>query len=130
MPKVDVAKIIQELVVPELHDIKSSVQELRTRFDSEIKRLDEKIDSGLRRLDEKIDSGLRRVDEKIELVRNELKAEISGLKKDIDSLRNELDAFKNEFRAEIKRLDEKIDIAIQIRERLAALESKVASLIK
>ncbi|CUT06005.1 hypothetical protein JGI24_01814, partial [Candidatus Kryptobacter tengchongensis] len=44
MPRVDVAKIIQELVVPELHDIKSSIQELRTKFDSEIKRLDEKID--------------------------------------------------------------------------------------
>ncbi|CUT06400.1 hypothetical protein [Candidatus Kryptonium thompsonii] len=64
MPKVDVAKIIQELIVPELHDIKSSIQELRTRFDSEIKRLDEKIDSGLGRLEQKIDSGLTRLDEK------------------------------------------------------------------
>ncbi|MCS7228416.1 MAG: gp58-like family protein [Candidatus Kryptonium sp.] len=76
MPKVDVKKIIQELIVPELQEIKSSVNELKTKFDSEIKRLDEKID----------------------LVKNELKSEINGLK------------------VELK--------------RLAALESKVASLIK
>ncbi|MCX7763026.1 MAG: hypothetical protein N2252_09355 [Candidatus Kryptonium sp.] len=44
MPKVDVKKIIQELIVPELQEIKSSVNELKAKFDSEIKRLDEKID--------------------------------------------------------------------------------------
>lgn len=32
------------------------------------------------------------------------------------------------LQVEIKRLDEKIDIAIQIRERLAYLEAKVASM--
>lgn len=34
------------------------------------------------------------------------------------------------LQVEIKRLDEKIDIAIQIRERLAFLEAKVTSLTK
>ncbi|MCX7763025.1 MAG: hypothetical protein N2252_09350 [Candidatus Kryptonium sp.] len=52
------------------------------------------------------------------------------MRSEIDGVKGELSGFKNEFRVEIKRLDEKIDIAIQIRERLAALESKVASLIK
>jgi len=62
----------------------------------EIKRLDEKIESGYKRLDEKIES------------------------------------MKNEMMSEIKRLDEKIDglerelkVAIEIRERLSALEAKV-----
>ena len=35
---------------------------------------------------------------------------------------------RNEVTTEIKRLDKKIDIAIQIRERLASLEAKVAAM--
>ncbi|MCS7230481.1 MAG: hypothetical protein NZ923_10720, partial [Candidatus Kryptonium sp.] len=87
---------------------------------------DEKIDLVKNELKSEINGlkvELKRLDEKVDLVKNELRSEIDGIK-------GELSGFKNEFRVEIKRLDEKIDIAIQIRERLAALESKVASLIK
>ncbi len=62
MPQIDVKKVIQELIVPELKDIKSDIRELRV----EIKRLDEKIDSKhnevmteIRRLDEKIDIAIQ-----------------------------------------------------------------------
>ena len=89
MAATDIEKIFQELVVPELREIKLEVRGLQT----EIKRLDEKIDS----------------------FRNEMRTEIGSLRK--------------EMRTEIRRLDEKIDIAIQIRERLSALESKGAVLL-
>jgi hypothetical protein len=48
----------------------------------------------------------------------------------LEIYRSEAHAFQNEFRAEIKRLDEKIEVAIQIRERLAVLEQKVEALTK
>lgn len=96
---VDVKKVIQELIVSELREIRLEIKGLTV----EIKRLDEKIDTGLGRLDEKIDTGLSRLDEKI------------------DSLRNEM-------RTEFKRLDEKIDISIDLHDRISALEAKVTSL--
>ena len=95
----ELKKIFQELIVPELREIKAEQKTLHAELSSfrnevktEIKRLDQKIDSGLTRLDEKIDS------------------------------------FRNEMRSETKRIDEKLETAMQIRERLAALESKVAAL--
>ncbi len=65
----------------------------------EIKRLDEKIDTRFNSLDGKVDS-----------LRREMIAEIKRLDDKVDFL------------------DEKIDTAIQIRERLAALEAKLTAL--
>ncbi len=62
----------------------------------EIKRLDEKMDSGFKRLDEKMDS-----------IRNELLAEARRLDTRIDSLEKELRT------------------AIELRERIAAIEAKI-----
>ena len=67
-----------------------------------------------------------------------LKVEIRRLDEKIDSLRNEvmvsLNAFRNELLAEIRRLDTRLDgldrelkTAIEIRERLTALESRLPS---
>ena len=70
MAPVDVKQLIQELVVPELREIKAEVKVLQT----EIKRLEEKIDLQGTRLEEKIVSlrnemltEFRRLDEKIDL---------------------------------------------------------------
>ncbi len=59
---VDVKKIFQEIVVPELREIKLEVRGVQT----EIRRLDEKIDSlrtemrtEIRQLDEKIDIAIQ-----------------------------------------------------------------------
>ena len=67
---VDVKQAIQELIVPDLREIKSDVKGLQ----SEIKRLDEKIEAQGARLDDKISSlrnemlsEFRRLDEKIDL---------------------------------------------------------------
>lgn len=65
--------------------------------------------------------------------------ELKALQVEIKSLRSEMVSMKSELVSEIKRvdekvsieirrLDEKLDTAIQIRERLAALEAKLASL--
>ena len=70
MPVVDIKKVIQELVVPELKEIKSDLREIRV----EIKRLDEKIDLVHRELSQRIDSfhsetltEIKRLDEKIDI---------------------------------------------------------------
>lgn len=58
----NIKKIIQELVVPELQEIKSDIKELKV----EVRRLDEKMDS----LRNEMHSEIRRVDEKLETAMN------------------------------------------------------------
>ncbi len=73
------------------------IPEFRT-LSSEIKRVDETLSSNLKRLDEKMTSEIRRLDEKIEFLR--------------EDIRNIREDFK---------------IAIDIHERIASLEAKLAA---
>lgn len=67
-----------------------------TRVKVEIKRLDDKIDNGLARLDAKI-----------------------------NNLDNKIDSVRGEIKAGIYHLDDKLTTALEIRERLAALEARM-----
>ena len=91
---VDIKQAIQELIVPDLREIKSDVKGLQ----SEIKRLDEKIDAQGARLDDKI-----------------------------SSLRNEMLSLRNEILSEFRRLDERVDLTVHVRERLMSLETRMAA---
>jgi uncharacterized protein involved in exopolysaccharide biosynthesis len=84
----------------------------------------------LKRLDEKTELFHSEIRAELESLKNEIKAEIKRIDDKLEIYRSEAHAFQNEFRAEIKRLDEKIEVAIQIRERLAVLEQKVEALTK
>jgi predicted nucleic acid-binding Zn-ribbon protein len=92
---VDVKRIIQEMVVPDLHEIKTRLATMVV----EIQRLDEKID----RLDEKIDT----VKEDVRNLRQEFRMEADGMKADIRGIREE------------------VRVAIDVHERLATLEAKI-----
>lgn len=88
----------QDIIAPEIHALRG-----------DIRRLDRKID----RLDQKIDG----VDARL------------GIR--IDALRTEVVSMRGELLAEIRRLDARIDgvdrelrTAIDVRERLAALEAR------
>ncbi len=84
---VDVKQVIQELIVPELREIKSEVKGLQI----EIKRLDEKIDAQGARFDDKLSS------------------------------------FRNEMLSEFRRLDERVDLTVHVRERLVSLKPPMAA---
>lgn len=88
MSAVDFKKIIQEMVVPELQEIKTKV----SMIEVEIRRLDEKIDNVGKRLDQRIDSVGQR----------------------IDALERQVISIRDEFK-----------LAIDIHERLAAVEAKI-----
>jgi cell division septum initiation protein DivIVA len=93
-----VESAFQDIIAPELHAIRDDRQ-----------RLDQKIDGVDARLTTKVDS----------------------LRSEIGSLRTEMGSMKGELVAEIRRVDARIDgmerelrTAIDIRERLAALEAR------
>ncbi len=98
----DIKKMFQDLIVPELTGIKAAQEQTNV----EMKSLRNEMKTEIQRLDEKVGS-----------VRNE-----------VGSVRNEISSFRGEFKSEIKRLDEKLETAIQVRERLVALESKMSVL--
>lgn len=92
----------QDVIAPELHILRGDIQ-----------RLDQKIDQKIMSLDQKIDA----VDARL------------GIK--IDGLKAEMTSMKGELLAEIRRVDVRIDgvdrelrTAIDVRERLAALEAR------
>ena len=91
---------IQDLVAPTIHEIRGDIQAIR----ADIKRIDEQIDNVDARLGNKI-----------------------------DSLSTQMGHMRGELVAEIRRVDTRIDgvdrelrTAIDIRERLAALEARRA----
>jgi predicted RNase H-like nuclease (RuvC/YqgF family) len=95
-----IKQAFQDLIAPEIRALQG-----------EIKRLDEKLD------------GLRRENEGV-------RHEIEGLRREMGA---RFDALDTKFVAEIRRLDTRIDslerelkVAIEVRERLAALEAKLA----
>jgi predicted nucleic acid-binding Zn-ribbon protein len=100
-----IKKAFQDIVAPEIHALRGDVQ----RLDGRITAVEAKIDGVDGRLTAKIDA----VDGKVA------------------SLRTEMVSMKNELLAEIRRVDARIDgvdrelrTAIDIRERLAALEAR------
>lgn len=102
----EVKQALQDIVAPELKALQV-----------EIRRLDEKIDS----LDGKLSARMDSLDKSINARMDSLDYKIDSLDR---SLNGRIDSLKAEITTEIKRLDEKIDIAIQIRERLAAIEGR------
>ena len=102
----------QDIIAPELHELRG-----------EIRRLDQKLDG----VDQKLDQKFAGLDRKIDGVDVRLTVRI-------DALRTETVSMKNELLAEIRRLDARMDgmdrelrSAIDIRERLAALEARRAA---
>ena len=88
----DIQKMFQDVIAPELRTLAGKIDESRTELRTEIHRVDEKID-GLRT---EMRTEFHRVDEKID-----------GFDKRVDQ--------------RMDGLDEKIGMAIDLRERLAAL---------
>ena len=124
---VDVKQVIQELIVPELREMKAEMKGLQ----SEIKRLDEKIEAQGAKLDNKIEALGVRLDEKIEAqgakLDNKIDAQGARVDDKISSLRNEMLSLRNEMLSEFRRLDERVDLTVHIRERLVSLEARMAT---
>ena len=100
-----IKKAFQDIVAPEIRALQGDIKALQV----EVKRLDDKMDTGLKALNDKMDMGLKGLEDKIDSLRRELIAEIRRVDGRLDSL------------------DRELKVAIEVRERIAVLESKLAS---
>ena len=139
-----VKSAIQDIVAPALHEMRGEIQAMH----ADLRRLDQKIDGVDTRLGHKIgsvDAGLSakiegidaRLSHKIDSIDARLSEKIDNvdarLGDKVDSLAAQMGHMKGELIAEIRRVDVRIDgvdrelrTAIDIRERLAALEARRA----
>ena len=126
MPRVraydQVKKAIQDLIAPEIHALRGDIRVI----DEKVTALGQKIDAVDARLGGRIDSVGGRIDS--------LETRFLDKLKDLDvRLTTKLDSLRNEMVSEIRRLDTRMDgvdrelhAAIDVRERLAALEARQA----
>ena|SRR3990167_6642761 len=73
---------------------------------------------------------IRRLDGRIDSLKTELVSEIKRVDDKIVGMRNTFENRIDNLDDKIDRVDDKIDLAMQIRERLTALEVKLASMEK
>ena len=113
-----VKKAFQDIIAPELYTLRGEIQ----RVDANILRLDQRIDG----MDQKLAARIDGLDQKLDDLDVRLNVRL-------DSLRTETVSMKGELLAEIRRVDARIDgvdrelrTAIDVRERLAALEARRA----
>lgn len=100
-----VKQAMQDLIAPELESLRGDIKALRGELHAEI--------GGLRsELKGEIAS---------------LRGELTGLHGEVNGLRGELNGLRAETAANIARLDERLTIALDVRERLVALEARVAA---
>ena len=117
-------KAFQDLIAPEIHALRGDIRVINEK----VTALDQKIDGVDARLTAKIDGVDARLGGKIDGVETRLLDKI----KDLDvRLTTKIDSLRNEIISEIRRLDTRMDgvdrelhAAIDIRERLAALEAR------
>ena len=136
-----IKKAFQDVIAPELHELRGEIRRLDQRVESvdhKIDGVDARMGARLDALHDKIDGvdarmGVRlgALDGKIDGVDERLGVRLQSLDDKIDSLRVESRAMKGELLAEIRRLDVRVDgvdrdirTAIDVRERLAALEAR------
>jgi len=137
----------QDIIAPELHALRGDIRVLDQKIDGVDSRLTTKIaglDQKLDGVDSRLITKIGGLSEKIDGVDSRLSARLDALGEKIDSLdsrvstkidsvRIEMLSLKGELIAEVRRLDARMDgvdrelrTAIDVRERLAALEARRA----
>jgi prefoldin subunit 5 len=102
----------QDIIAPELHAIRADIQ-----------RLDQKIDS----VDARISARLDAHKSEIQSLKAELLSHIQRLEQKIDSLKAELLSEIRRLDTRIDSLDRELKTAIDLRERLVAVEARLAT---
>jgi chromosome segregation ATPase len=112
-------QVFQDIIAPQLERINGQIEGLKVEMTSLEKRMEE----GFTSLRNEMQAGLSAAHSEIQSVRGE----IQSVRGEVHSLRNEMitsfSAVHNEIAATNKRLDDAIDM----RERLAALEGKMSA---
>jgi archaellum component FlaC len=123
----NVAKLIKDLVLPELQGLRGEVRQVAMRLDAVEKRLED-FNDRFQSIDQHLVDQSRRIDEqggRIDALRTELTARIDEQGRRIDELRVELSARVDQQTARIDQLNLRVD---QISTQLGDLKIEVGLL--
>ena len=119
-----VKKAFQDLIAPELHAIRGDIRLLDQKIDGVDARLGAKIDAVDARLSAKIDGVDGGLNARIDAMDARLTIKIDGLRAELLAELRRVDTRIDGVDHRIESLDRELRTAIDIRERLAALEAR------
>jgi chromosome segregation ATPase len=107
-----IKQAIQDLIAPQLERISGEIAGLKT----EVRSLEKRMEEGQSFLHQEIGS-----------LREEVRQGNGGLRGEMNSLREEIRSLREETRQGLAYTNKRLDESAEIRERLAALEAKMAA---
>ncbi len=139
-----IKQAFQDIIAPQLERINGEIAGLKTQIHSLERRTDEgfvsirnemgslekRMDAGFASVRSEVGSLEKRMEEGFASVRNEmdsLRGEMGSLRGEMGSLRNEMDSLRGEMRQGFAYSNKRVDEVLEIRERLAVLEAKLAT---
>jgi hypothetical protein len=132
-----VKRAFQDIIAPEIHAFRADLHRLDQKIDHGLAAVEAKVDHGVAAVEARVDHRLAALEGKVDHGLAALAGKIDNLDTRLtvrlDSLRTEMVSMKGELLAEVRRLDVRIagvdrelQTAIDVRERLAALEARRA----
>jgi predicted nucleic acid-binding Zn-ribbon protein len=125
-----IKQAFQDIIAPQLERINGEIAGLKTQIHSLERRTDEgfaSIRNEMGSLRNEMGSLEKRMEEGFVSIRNEM----GSLEKRMDdgfvSVRNEMDSLRGEMRQGLAYSNKRVDEVLEIRERLATLEAKLAT---
>jgi predicted nuclease with TOPRIM domain len=121
-----IKQAFQDIIAPQLERINGEIAGLKTQIHS----LERRMDEGFMSIRNEMGSVEKRMEEGFVSVRNEmdsLRGEMGSLRGEMGSLRNEMDSLRGEMRQGFAYSNKRVDEVLDLRERPAVLEAKLAT---
>jgi len=114
-----IKQAFQDIIAPQLERINGEIAGLKTQMHS----LEKRTEEGFISVRHEMGSLEKRMEEGFASLRNEM----GSLRGEMGLLRNEMDSLRGEMRQGFAYSNKRVDEVLEIRERLAVLEAKLAS---
>jgi len=125
-----IKQAFQDIIAPQLERINGEIAGLKTQTHSLEKRMEEgfiSVRHPLGSLEKRMEEGFISVRHPLGSLEKRMEEGFSSLRNVMGSLRNEMDSLRGEMRQGLAYSNKRVDEVLEIRERLAVLEAKLAT---
>ncbi|HXZ89404.1 MAG TPA: hypothetical protein VEF07_12585 [Candidatus Binataceae bacterium] len=119
-------QLFQDIIAPQLEKMSGEISGLKTEIRSLEKRMEEGFASSRNEM-ESLRGEMRQSHESLRGEIGSVRGEIGSVRGEIGSVRGEMESLRGEMRQGLAYTNKRLDEVLEIRERLAALEAKLAN---